>query len=87
MLGPFFKGEIWGMSCNVFSVIARRGAWFVGNGSVYQGPYMSNGIAIQVATSEALALRRKQIPARVSVQDSADRICAEYCLCADFKRA
>jgi hypothetical protein len=87
MLGLLFNGELWGMTCNVCSAIARRGAWFVENGSVYQGPYMSNGIAIQAATSEALALRRKQIPAKVSVQDSAGRIFAEYCLCADFKKA
>ena len=74
------------MECTVCSVISVKGSWFADCGTTRHGPYMSNGIALRVATGEALALYRKQLPARVSVQDDAGCVCAEYCLCTNFKR-
>ena len=72
--------------CTVCSVIPVDGNWFVEQGSTRHGPYMSDAIALQVATGEALALRRKWLPTRVSIQDDTGRISAEYCLCKEFKR-
>ena len=66
------------MECTVCSVISVKGSWFADCGTTRHGPYMSNGIALRVATGEALALYRKQLPARVSVQDDAGCVCAEW---------
>lgn len=75
------------ISCTVCSVIPLGGAWFVEHGSTRHGPYMADGIAIQVAIGEALMFRRKELAARVSVQDGSGRVSAEYCLCPHFKKA
>jgi hypothetical protein len=73
------------MSCTACSVIPVDGNWLVECGKVSHGPYMSNGIAVRVAITEALALRRQAQPSKISIQDRTGRISAEYCLCADFK--
>ena len=74
------------MHCTVCSVIPHDGDWIAECGAVSHGPYMAKGIALHVATSEALALHRLGKPARVSVQDSAGEIEVEYCLCSDFQK-
>jgi len=75
------------MSCHKCSVVAVGSTWFVEHGKTSRGPYMSNGMALRVAVSEALALRSQKKRSKISVQNSADEISAEYCLCADFKMA
>ena len=74
------------MSCIVCSVIPIDGNWIVESGTVRQGPYMSNGMALRVAATEALALHKLGQRSRISVQNSAGEISAEYCLCAILKR-
>ena len=66
------------MDCTVYSVIAINGRWFADCGTTRHGPYMSAEIATQVAKAEASALRRKNQPVKVSVQDDHGRVCAEY---------
>ncbi len=75
------------MSCTVCSVIPVDGTWVVEHGTTRHGPYMSDGIALQVAQGEALALCRKGLSAKISVEDGAGQISAEYCLCKAFNRA
>jgi hypothetical protein len=74
------------MFCTVCSVIPVDGNWIAKCGMVDHGPYMSNGMALRVATSEALELRRQGRRSRISVQNSAGEVIVEYCLCADFKK-
>jgi len=73
------------MSCTACSIIPVDGHWLVTCGKTSRGPYMSNGIAVRVAITEALAFHRQGQRSRVSIQDRTGRISAEYCLCADFK--
>jgi hypothetical protein len=75
------------MSCTACSVIPVDGDWFVECGKIMHGPYLSNGIALRIAVSEAQTLLRQGKQSRISVQDSAGAISAEYCLCANLKKA
>ena len=75
------------MYCTVCSVIPVGSTWVAECGTTSHGPYLSNGIALRVAVSEAQALHRQGKRSRISVQNSAGDVSAEYCLCADFKRA
>ncbi len=43
------------------------GNWFADCGVERRGPYPSQGIATQVAASEALALRKKQLLPKISI--------------------
>ena len=51
------------------------------------GPYPSEAIAVRVAISGAVQCREQDQSARVSVYDRSGNVCAEYCLCKDFKIA
>jgi hypothetical protein len=82
-----FQGLGDDVPCTVCSVIPVDGDWLVEYGKTIHGPYLSNGIALRVAVSEAQALHRQGQRSRISVQDNAGAISAEYCLCADFKKA
>jgi hypothetical protein len=75
------------MTCNVYSVIPVDGDWFVECGKIRRGPYLSNGIALSVAVSEAQALCRDGKASKISVQDNRGTISVEYCLCANLKTA
>jgi hypothetical protein len=75
------------MACTCCSVIPFDGSWIVECEKVIHGSYMSNGMALRVATSEALAIRRLGRRSRISVQNNAGDIIAEYCLCDDLKMA
>jgi len=66
------------MNCTVYSVTSINGRWFADCGTTRHGPYMSAEIATQVAIAEASALRRKNRPVNVSVQDDRGRVCAEF---------
>lgn len=74
------------MKYTVCSVICVKGDWFASCGVIRQGPYLSKDAAVQVATSEALAYRRRQLPAKISVHDGiTGEVAVEYCLCANSK--
>jgi len=75
------------MHCTVCSVVPVDGNWFAKCGTVSHGPYMSAGIAVRIATSEALEIRRQGRRSRISVQNTAGEIEVEYCLCSKFKNA
>ena len=75
------------MACVVCAVIPAKNGWAVERESARQGPYQTHDIALRVALAEALAFRRKGQPVRVSAQNCDGSVCAEYCLCADFKAA
>ena len=68
------------MSCVSCSVIPVDRNWFVEHGKTSHGPYMSNEIALRVATAEALSLHRQGQRSRISVHDSFGKVSAEYCL-------
>ena len=51
------------------------------------GPYFSHALAMQVAVARALENRARTGPVRVSVLDARGEVCAERCLCAQFKPA
>ena len=72
--------------CEVASVVpGRSSAWYVSCGKLRYGPYMSDDIALQVAVNEARSVSRNGGAAKVSVQDRAGEVRAEYCLCARFR--
>jgi hypothetical protein len=73
------------MECTKCSAICVNGDWYVDSGLRRYGPYLSKDIAAQVAISEALGLRRRQLPAKVSIRDGiSGEVRVEYCLCSDF---
>jgi hypothetical protein len=90
--GPGRKG--WGffkmgreLTCEVVSVVpGRSSAWYVECGKLRRGPYMSDDIALKVAINEARFVSRNGGAAKVSVQDRAGAVRAEYCLCARFSQ-
>jgi hypothetical protein len=49
------------------------------------GPFMSRDLALRLAISEAMAIRRTGGAARVSVDAADGHARVEYCLCADFE--
>ena len=75
------------MPCDAYSVIPVEGGWVVELENVRLGPYQGDDIALRVAVTEALQQRRQGQSAKVSVKDRYGDICAEYCLCNDFKIA
>jgi hypothetical protein len=87
MAGASFQRLGGKLSCIVCSVIPHDGDWFVEIGKASHGPYASNGIALRVAVSEARSLHQQGKESRISVQNIAGAISAEYCLCPDFKRS
>jgi hypothetical protein len=50
------------------------------------GPYHSCDIALKVAISEALAVRRTGRPAQVTVASGDGSVIAKRCLCSSFGR-
>jgi hypothetical protein len=75
------------MDCIVCSVIAVNGRWFADCGATRHGPYVSTDIATRVAIGEARVLHRRGRSVKVSVQDENGKVCAEYCLCPELKKA
>lgn len=75
------------MSCICYSVISKDGSWIVGSEEINHGPYMSIGMALRVATSNALAKRSLGQRSRISIHNRTGVIVAEYCLCGDHKIA
>jgi hypothetical protein len=72
--------------CIACTVVPTADSWIVQCGADSHGPYLSNGMALRVATTEALALRRQGLRAKISVQNRAGDTCAEYCLCETLKK-
>jgi len=50
------------------------------------GPYHCRDMALRLAISEALSVRRAGQPARVAIEDRAGATVAKRCLCASFGR-
>src|SRR5947208_6867081 len=86
MPSPYFFGAR-PVSCNVLTVVSKKGGWFVEQEKSRQGPYPSYDLAVRVAVAEALQYRRNGAQAKVSVQDNDGAVTAELCLCAEFTRA
>jgi hypothetical protein len=75
------------MTCIVCSVIPVEDGWTVERDNVRLGLYQSDDLALRAAVTKGLQLREQEQPARVSVRDRGGNVCAEYCLCKDFKMA
>ena len=60
--------------------------WLIEDGRRDMGPYHSRDLALQVAVSECLALRRVGRPARVAIEDGGGETVVKRCLCAGFAR-
>ena len=73
------------MSCVPCTVVHDAMGWMVQCESAYRGPYQSHEIALRVALADALTRRRSGQRARVSAKNHNGDVCAEYCLCANFK--
>jgi hypothetical protein len=58
--------------------------WLTQIGQAEKGPYLSREMAMRVALSEALGIRREGGRARLSVQNQAGDVQVERCLCAAF---
>jgi len=75
------------MECTRFLVRpGRNDGWLIEDGTRDMGPYHSRDLALRVAVSECLALRRAGLPARVTVEDAAGEAIVSRCLCASFGR-
>ena len=75
------------MDCTRFLVRpGHNHGWLIEDGRRDMGPYHSRDLALQVAVSECLALRRAGRPARVAVEDSDGESIVNRCLCASFGR-
>jgi len=72
------------VACIVFPTSKQEWMAQLENGSV--GPFISRDIALQVATIEALRLRRSDRPVRVVVTAQDGSVRAERCLCRRFGR-
>ncbi|WP_168192757.1 hypothetical protein [Undibacter mobilis] len=62
-----------------------REGWMIDGASREMGPYHCREMALRVAISEALTVRRGGRPARVALESSGV-IVAKRCLCVDFGR-
>jgi len=87
MAGASFQGLGNDVPCTVCSVVPVDTDWFVECRKTSHGPYLTNGIALRVAVSEAQAIYRQGNNSKISVQDRAGDVTAEYCFCANFKRS
>jgi len=67
-------------ACTTCSVVVINGRWFAECEKTIHGPYLSNEIAIKVATSEALALHRKGRQCSICIRDKDGNVMFEYCL-------
>lgn len=75
------------MDCTRFLV--RPGShrdWLIDCGTCEMGPYHSCDMALRIAISEALSVRRAGRPAHIEVEDAAGTTVAKRCLCVDFGR-
>lgn len=71
-------------------IVVRQGpreGWTISGGKGELGPYHSRDMALRVAISEALAVRRSGRPARVALDDADGSVIAERCLCERFGAA
>jgi hypothetical protein len=73
--------------CTACTVIPTADAWIVQCGAECHGPYLSNGMALRIATAQALSLRRQGRRSKISVQNRAGDTSVEYCLCDPFKKS
>jgi len=71
-------------ACTVFPTSRQEWVAHLENGPV--GPFMSQDLALKVAITEAMRLRRANRCARVVVRDGDGSVCAERCLCQEFGR-
>ena len=75
------------MNCTCFQIRpAHNDGWLIENGKRDMGPYHSRDLALQVAVSECLALRRAGQPAQVTVKDGDGETVVKRCLCMSFGR-
>ena len=75
------------MNCTCFLVKpGHNEGWLIEGGRRDMGPYHSRVLALQVAVSECLAMRRAGRPARVRVDDRDGEAIVKRCLCASFGR-
>ena len=73
------------MDCEQYCVYpASAGGWLAQLHGNEQGPYHSCDMALRVAISEALCMRKSGHATRVTVMDAHGAVCAECCLCNQF---
>ncbi len=73
------------MSCTACTLKPVANGWVAACADTQQGPYLSKDMAFQVVASEALMLHRNGQRVRISVQNAAGEVYAEFCLCGQFK--
>ena len=75
------------MDCTRFLVRpGRNDGWLIEDGKRDVGPYHSRDLALQVAVSECLTLRRAGRPAHVALVDAQGELVVKRCLCTSFGR-
>ena len=90
MLGPD-RPKVAAMECdcNCDCIRVRPGSsegWLIEASSGERGPYHCRDLALRVAITEALSVRRAGLPAHIEVEDGAGATLAKRCLCASFGR-
>ena len=75
------------MNCTCFLVKpGHNDGWLIEGGRRDMGPYHSRDLALQVAVSECLAMRRARRPARGPGHDRRWEANGKRCQCASFGR-
>lgn len=75
------------MDCNCIRVRpGPRAGWLIESMAREMGPYHCRDLAVRVAITEALSVRRAGLPARIKVEDGGGATLAKRCLCASFGR-
>ena len=76
-------------NCNCDCIRVRPGPsedWLIEASSGERGPYHCRDLALRVAITEALSVRRAGRPAHIDVENGDGGLIAKRCLCAGFAR-
>lgn len=74
------------MDCNCIRVRpGPRAGWLIEGGAREMGPYYCRDLALRVAITEALSVRRAGRSAHIEVENSDGVTVARRCLCASFE--
>jgi len=75
------------MECNCIRVRpGPREGWLIEGVAREMGPYHCRDLALRVAITEALSIRRAGLPAHIEVEGGDGATLAKRCLCASFGR-
>lgn len=83
------RPKVAAMECNCSCIRVRPGAcegWLIEASSREMGPYHCRDLALRVAITEALSVRRAGLPAHIDVENGEGALVAKRCLCPSFGR-